>query len=219
MKKYFIGFCIACCLLQSCITHINEFHYFKDDLRPLPNYYRVHVRGYSFLYSQTRFYAGFFKSDAIDIYFNEFSQPKNGELRKKADSTNIHPIDGDTDKQLVVILSSNADAIADQIGNVTQTQNALKNLMQLTSTDKQANLVSLQDKKEILMDENESLFDIGNTLLTGVETVPAGDTLKVQASLLQLLNQLASTEGKPVSFKSFKEAREWFNKNGFPVNN
>ncbi len=193
----------ACLCLTGCVTNIREKHYFKDNLQDLPNYYCVDVKAHTFLFSKTRYYSGFFKKDAIDTYFNEFSQPKDGKLR---DSTHIQPVAGDPDRQLVVILSSNADEVATQIGGITQSKNTLKNLISLTNGGKEENLVNLKDETAIQLANNKTLVAIGGSLLKDLETK---DSMQVQSTLLQLLNQLASDKGKTASFKNFSEAREW----------
>jgi hypothetical protein len=213
MKKNVAIISLLWVFLSSCATRIREHHYFKDNLKELPNYYRVDVTASTRWFSKTRYYSGFFKTNAIDTYFNEFSQPENGKLIQTTDSTTIRPIAGDPDRQLVVILSSNADDIARQIGDVTQNKNTLRNLVSLTNAGKEESLALARDNKAIELALNKNLVSIGEGLLQDLESK---DSVQVNSALLQLLNQLASDSGKATSFKTIKEAGDWFRTVGFP---
>ncbi|WP_138990959.1 hypothetical protein [Larkinella sp. C7] len=207
MKSYF-STCIivlVCFTFYGCFTRIHEHHFFRDHLEHLPNYYKIKVRGSTFLFSKTRYYSGYFKSDAIDTYFNEFTQPKNGRI--VADSLKVNSINEENvDKQLVLIMSSNADAIAEQIGNITQSKNTLSNLISLTTGEKQQHLTDLQTDSSIQIAKNELFIAIGDGILNDLESK---DTTQVKYRLLQFMNQIAAENGNSKPFITWNDAQDW----------
>ena len=210
--KSLIGTGIVCCfLLTTSCTTFREHHYFKDELDDdFSNYYRVKVSGHTRFMSKTRYYSGYFPSSAIDVYFNEFTQSRDGRL---LDSTQIRSLSGaNHGKQLVMILSSNADDIANQIGNVTQTRNTLNAVMSLTNGDALQVFLTQQSQLETAKADARILVEVGESLLGGIETKPP---LQARMAVLQYINVLASSLGHPESFKSFDAAKAWFDQGSF----
>jgi 3D (Asp-Asp-Asp) domain-containing protein len=131
-------------LFTSCST-FSEVHYFKDrvtssttgDVNVVPNYYKVNISGYSLL-SSSRYVSGYFDQNAIDLYFNETVQPENAKLQNtKIDSDNNKAlITNEIGNELVLVLSTNAKAVTEQIGNIAKNQTILNSLAQLTQKDK-----------------------------------------------------------------------------------
>lgn len=144
MKTYYLHLVLLAATLCSCST-ISEEHYFKDEvgtkLKPkdndyflsdeeetVSNYYRVKVRGFSFL-SSSRYVSGYFNQNAVNMYFNEIPQPENGKL--------FTPLVTNEDgNELILILSTNAKAITDQLGNVTKSQTILNSISQVVKKEK-----------------------------------------------------------------------------------
>lgn len=127
---------------------IRELHYFKDSVgvkgtgeskTTVSNYYRVTISGFSFL-SSSRYVSGYFDQDAINLYFNEMSQPANGRLwgsnNTTANNNNTSLVTNENGKELVLVLSTNSKAISDQIGNVAKNQIILNSMAQITEKDK-----------------------------------------------------------------------------------
>ena len=120
-------------LLSGC-SHISEVHYFKSKTGNPPNFYRLRITGSSFL-SSSRYVSGYFDEQAVNNYFGEFSQPTNGQFGSPATNTQqIVPIDGGAQEGtiLLLLLSANSDAIADQIGAIaksTDTANLIGGLL------------------------------------------------------------------------------------------
>lgn len=153
-KLKFVLVVILLTTLLSC-SSFSETHYFKDrvtsnttgDINIVPNYYKVKIRGYSFL-SSSRYVSGYFDQNAINLYFNEIVQPDNAKLfnTKTEAENNKSLITNETGNELVVVLSTNAKAVTEQIGNIAKNQNILNSLAQLTQKDKieEANAVKLE---------------------------------------------------------------------------
>ena len=194
--------------MSSCTT-FQEHHFFKDEMKSdFPNYYKVAIKGHTRFMSKTRYYSGYFPSDAIDIYFNEFSQPRDGKL---LDSTRFQSLTNGN-KQLVMILSSNADDIANQIGNVTQTKNTLNAVMSLTNGSASRDLLTQQSLLETGKDENKLLIEVGESLLADIDTKSPA---RARADILQYINVLAASLGHSEPFRTINDARAWFIQGSF----
>ncbi|MHA3786857.1 hypothetical protein ACX0HA_01505 [Flavobacterium hauense] len=152
-------------LLSSCST-IHEVHYFKDKItstkvstKVIPNYYKVEINGCSF-FSSSRYISGYFDQSAINLYFNEFTQPENGKLFGTEASSSAF-----TDEQgneLVLIFSTNAKAVTDQIGAVAKNQVVLNSAASILQKDKveeaekiKLNLDAIISDKDIFILEND----------------------------------------------------------------
>jgi hypothetical protein len=149
-------------LLNSCST-INEVHYFKDKIsasnsatKIIPNYYRVKITGSSFL-SSSRYISGYFDQTAINLYFNQFAQPTNGKLFGTADSSSAFA--NEDGKELVLIFSTNAKAVSDQIGAIAKNQVVLNSMSTILQKNKLEEAVKIKaDLKEITADKDLYIF-------------------------------------------------------------
>lgn len=163
MDKFkLVLFVVVITTILSC-SSFSEVHYFKDrvtsntngETNIIPNYYKVKICGYSFL-SSSRYVSGYFDQNAINLYFNEIVQPDNAKLfNTKTDSDNNKGIvTNENGNELVVVLSTNAKAVTEQIGNIAKNQTILNSLAQLSQKDKidEANTV----KSEINSVVNET---------------------------------------------------------------
>ncbi|WP_367913187.1 hypothetical protein [Leadbetterella sp. DM7] len=185
MKIVYLLAVLSCLVLAGCRTSIREHHYFKDNAKELPNYYRVDITAHTWLFSKTRYWSGYFKTDAIDVYFNEFSQPDNGKLQDS--SGGMQALAADPDRQLVVILSSNADDIANQIGNITQSKNALQHLLSLANVNNAERLTATTDEIDFQLHKNKVFVALGDALLNDLENK---DSTIIHSALLQLMNHI-----------------------------
>lgn len=153
LRKLFM-FWILMILLSSCSTFY-ETHYFKDKIGIKPgeedkiaNYYRVYIKGYS-LFSSSRYVSGYFDQSAINLYFNEINQPDKAKLfnTKKDSDENQILLSNEDGNELVLVFSTNAKAITEQIGNISKNQTILNSIAQLTQKDKIERALEL--KREI----------------------------------------------------------------------
>lgn len=163
--------------LSSCST-FSEVHYFKDKVgitdnkskKSVSNYYRVKINGYSFL-SSSRYVSGYFNQDAVNLYFNEISQPVNGKLFNTTSVTN------ENGNELVLIFSTNAKAISDQIGNISKNQTILNSMAQLTQKEKIIEAEEIKDELSTVDSEIQTFILNTDLYLKNIET-KSGDEIK-----------------------------------------
>jgi hypothetical protein len=142
-KNKLLYFSLLVAVASSCTT-FNETHYFKDKIgaeegqtkNKVSNYYRVKIKGYSF-FSSSRYVSGYFNQDAINLYFNEIKQPENAKLFNTPKDCEGKPVLTNEDgNELVLVLSTNAKAITEQIGNIAKNQTILNSIAQITQKEK-----------------------------------------------------------------------------------
>lgn len=194
LKKLFLNIITWLVLIPnlSC-SSFNEVHYFKDKVEKKqgsfsnlpPNYYKVEIKGYSFL-SSSRYVSGYFDQNAINLYFNEFSQPKDGKLLGNDSSGSC--ITDEKGNELVLILSTNAKAVTDQIGNISKNQTILNSLSQISQKEQiqEAEDVKLQIKFTEMEIENLKLNT--DLYLIGLSNKTPADQKRSINQLTQILN-------------------------------
>ncbi len=109
-------------LLADGCQSAKELHFFKSG----DNYYRLKINESS-IASKSRYLSGYFDESAVDKYFSEMSQPKD--TVKWLTSSNRNA-------QLVMILSTNSNSVAEQIGNLATNEQLLENVAMLANKDK-----------------------------------------------------------------------------------
>lgn len=208
MKYPLLSLSILTILISSC-SAIRENHYFRDnidDQADLSNYYKVTVKGRTLFMSKTRYYAGYFDPTAVDAYFNEFNQPKNGRLR---DSTSIQPLNPDNaNKQLVMIMSSNADDFAAQIGNMAQSKETLNSVLSIGNEGNYRRLKEVKSGLDGLVVVNRGIATTGESLINKLNEQTLAQR---RANLLQYVNVLAAQLGSNQTFNSLSAASQWYN--------
>ncbi|HTU61038.1 MAG TPA: hypothetical protein VMF89_21440, partial [Polyangiales bacterium] len=124
------GLCAA--LLGGCSAMVREEHYFatyaKSDSPHEPrNFFRLEITGAS-TFSNARYIAGFYDPRAVDLFFNEL-KPQSSDrtlfsanLQLPGESTVLTPLSPGDRGTYVMVLSTNADAIADAIGSFSESQ-------------------------------------------------------------------------------------------------
>lgn len=163
--------------LSSC-SSFSEVHYFKDKVgiidntskKSVSNYYRVKIKGYSFL-SSSRYVSGYFNQDAVNLYFNEISQPVNGKLFTNTSVTN------ENGNELVLIFSTNAKAISDQIGNISKNQTILNSMAQLSQKEKIVEAEKIKNELSTVDSEIQTFILNTDLYLKNIET-KSGDEIK-----------------------------------------
>lgn len=154
-------------------SNIYEVHYFKDKVNQksnyinsyMPNYYKVEISGYSFL-SSSRYISGYFDQNAINTYFNEFTQPENGNILKNNTFTN------ETGNELVLIFSTNAKAITNQIGSISKSQTVLNSLASIVEKGKTEESKKINSQLEILDIDINQLKSHVDFYLKDIENLP-----------------------------------------------
>lgn len=193
MKEFLFG--LLAVFLTSCSTFY-ETHYFKDKVglkegetkEKVANYYRVKIKGYSFL-SSSRYVSGYFNQDAINLYFNEINQNPTAKLFNTSTTNgNSSLLVNEDGNELVLVFSTNAKAITEQIGNIAKNQTILNSVAQITQKDK------INESLSIKTDLGEADFNTQNYILStdlylsGLETK---DKNEIQNTLDQYIKSLA----------------------------
>lgn len=133
-RKRFL-FCAAAGLVCGGCSYAKvKEHYHFPGVRDgrIENYYRVDIEGVV-SGNQLRYASGFFDQSALNRYFNEFAQPKNMSLVSSQIPERNHEIPLAADeireadpqgqgRRLVMLLSQNSEAIAEQIGDIAQSE-------------------------------------------------------------------------------------------------
>jgi hypothetical protein len=210
MKKVIFFICILS--LSGCST-FHEVHFFKDKATPIPNYYKLSVKGQT-LFSSSRYLSGYFDEEAVDDYFSEITQPEKARF-KPHDNTqnNVEPLDSKLDnRRLVLILSSNSDAVATQIGAFVENKKNEESLSRLLNLDKHEKYNTVDQKLTVEKTKGQMLVELGNTLIEGTDPTTVTPA-EANAKFLQYLNVLASSLGNSRPFISIPEAKAWLEMN------
>ena len=112
-------------------SSIRETHYFKDSLEPVANYYKVDIRAYSRM-SSSRFVSGYYDRRAIQEYFSEIVQPSNARFAEVTPTGTVST----QDRELVLLLSTNSDAIAAGFSNLVKNKTNINSIALLANKDK-----------------------------------------------------------------------------------
>lgn len=182
------GCCISLFLfmLSSC-SSIYEVHYFKDKVSKnyiggrIPNYYKVEISGYSFL-SSSRYVSGYFDQGAVNLYFNEFSQKPNGKLFEDNIFTN------ENGNELVLIFSTNAKAVTDNIGTIAKNQVVLNSLSSIMEKEKLVESRLVKSKTEMLIMDIDQMTMHIDYYLDGIESLPDNRKKLAIKQLVETLN-------------------------------
>ena len=208
-RIYLITF--ICWFSLGCASSFSEKHYFKSvDANGAPiNYYRLNVKGNTFLAS-SRYLSGYFDEKALDEYFSEMKQPDKALFEETVSSGggNVKPLSDELDgKKLILLLSSNSDAIAEQIGQFANNQQVMADLTRLIHRDRIRETLSARSAAALQEVRGKALADIGQRVIA--EMPDNADAAVVKANILFYLNRLAAEFGNTVPFKSFEDARTW----------
>ncbi|WP_299554500.1 hypothetical protein [Seonamhaeicola sp.] len=206
MKK--TAFVLLTSLLIASCSSFHEVHYFKDSLKPTANYYKVEVQGYALL-SSSRYVSGYYDRGAVQAYFGEITQPAKG---------TFVPLLADDPKktghkELVLLLSTNSDAISTSIGNLAKSRTVINSLSLIANKDKleeaktvASELSGLETDIQLFISEADTYLDMDTT----------SDTFNEQTSKAQL-QQFLKLEllglSKDVSPKTFAELQTWYLQN------
>jgi hypothetical protein len=205
-----------------------EFHYFRQG----DNYYRLMVTERAFL-SSSRYQSGHYDEDAVDDYFGEIKRPDStARIIPVRATTPTPPVDNasedtkQTDEvktsgaqqinkpnsKLVLILSTNSEAVAEQIGNLAQNEETLEILARLANKDIMSNNTRLTSQIAQKQGEDNALLEFGSSI---VATIP--DTAKTVANLRQIrsgllafINSIAAASGRKIPFTTLEDAQKWF---------
>lgn len=207
--------------LAGCSTTVSENHYFaafKDrpgsDREPV-QFYRLTVDGNS-QFANTRYLTGYFDERAVSLFFNELRSPTNQKLFDDAmvlpgsNGSRIAPLSPTAENgAFVLIMSTNADAIANTIGSFAESQVVADSLTRLLNRDRF--LAKAQSDAKLSINKAEATSLVAQlTAHTQAATAAASSELAA-ASYRRALTALALSLGYGgPEFSSLDKARDWF---------
>lgn len=186
MVKYICFTLLAVTLLIGCQTG-KEMHYFREG----DNYYRLRISEHS-VSAKARYLAGFFDQHAVDMYFSDLSKTIDSPI--VFISPNSPPSYGPSDghRKLVIILSTNSDAIAEQIGAFASSEETLKLIADLANVDKINEIAEAQTEGVIL----DTLKAYVQRSATAYLNLPdTADSAAVKAAICNFLQDLKTYPG------------------------
>ena len=213
-------------------SSFKEVHFFSDNTPGIPNYYRLKVSGFSF-FSSSRYLSGYYDPAAVNQYFNEIKQPEKGrftvpqiaasvapdslltttlnkgQFLKSGSHSKLSTIDKE---RLVLIYSTNSDAVSNQIGLISQNDATMDALALLLYDNQYEEERGVEVKDAVSRSRNSLLIGLGEPLVENLNEATDSQA-KVFSSLLQYMNALALELGNTTPFANFEEAEEWLNKN------
>lgn len=205
---------LAC--VGGCSSGFQEVHYFKSETAPgeTPNYYRLTVKGNTFI-SSSRYLSGYFDERAVDTYFNEFRQPEQGRLQPAdapdASKETVKPLtassEGVEDGVLVLLLSTNSDDVANQLGAIAVSQDMFVSVAGLANAP--ALQAAAESKAQLSADQSRarSLATLADRQIAALDD--SASQSEAQAKLLEFVNRAAADLGATQPFASLAEAETW----------
>jgi len=212
-----------------CVSSFRETHFFKYESQRdgISNYFRVEVSG-STMFCSARYISGYFEEDIVNQYFNEIGQPDKGRvlpLGQSATSEQTNSSDGKGDvtpatsskppqqlknSALVLLLSSNSDDIANQLGALAQSEEFTASLARLVASSR----FEAADEAESRLHNDQArgrvLAALGDHLVTGLPDRPKPEEVEeVKTRLREFVNQLLADLGAPAPFQDLAAAAKW----------
>lgn len=224
-----------------CSTASKETHYYRavSEDGTVKNYYKLDISSSSELAS-SRFVSGYFDEQAVNQYFSEVTGGKqtlpgttgtNSQAQGKPATitdTAISPKDVDSKAariepagpgrngtKLVLLLSSNSDAIANEIGAIADGQQISNLVGQILTREKQAELdaASLQLNKQY--DRAGEIIELGAVTLRpeNLKSSTQQERELSKAAILNMVNKIALSLGAPEPFDDLEAAKRWLSVN------
>lgn len=217
--------CAAVCLmgaLAGCSTTVKENHFFAayrdaaDGSREPVQFYRLTVDGNT-QFSNTRYVTGYFDERAVSLFFNEIKAPANQKLFDEnmvlpgaAAGTKLTPLTPSPENgAFVLIMSTNADAVASTIGSFAESQAVADAITRMVNRDKI--LAKGQSDARLTVNKAEATALV-NQLDAQIQAAHNADKgSQAAASYLRALTTLARHLGyNGADFASVETARDWF---------
>ena len=209
-------------LLAGCAASVRENHFFaayttdSAGKREPQQFYRLSVNGQA-SFSNARYLSGFYDERAVSLFFNELKSPTNGKLFDDtvklpgaADGTKLQSLDPKPqDGAFVMILSTNADSIANAIGSFAESQVVSDAITQILNKDRVQAKATSDAKLGVQKAEATALLSRLTAHTDQAASAPnASDAI---TAYLRALTALAQSLGYAGSeFRSLDVAQEWF---------
>ncbi len=209
-------------VLAGCSTVVQENHYFaayKDNGaggREAVQFYRVAVDGTS-QFANTRYLTGYFDDRAVSLFFNELKAPANQKLFDDSmvlpgapAGTKITPLSPTAENgAFVLIMSTNADAIASTIGSFAESQVVADSLTLLLNRDRFLAKRQSDARLSVTKAEAAALYE---RVKANTDSAAGAESSELAASgYRRALTALAQSLGySGPEFDSLAKARDWF---------
>ena len=209
-------------LLAGCAASVRENHYFaafttdSAGKREPQQFYRLSVDGHA-SFSNARYLSGFFDERAVSLFFNELKSPTNGKLFDDAvklpgapDGTKLQSLDPTPQEgAFVMILSTNADSIANAIGSFAESQVVSDAITRMLNKDRVQAKATSDAKLGVQKAEATAL--LSRLTAQTAQAASAANASDATAAYLRALTALAQSLGYTGSeFRSLGVAQEWF---------
>ena len=208
--------------MAGCSTVVQENHYFaafKDNAsggREAVQFYRVSVDGNS-QFANTRYLTGYFDERAVSLFFNELKSTTSQRLFDDAmvlpgapAGTKITPLSPSAENgAFVLIMSTNADAIASTIGSFAESQVVGDSLTRLLNRDRF--LAKNQSDARLSVNKAEATALVAQVTAHTMAASGAATGMLAAASYRRALTALAQSLGyNGPEFDTLAKARDWF---------
>ncbi len=202
-----------CIVATGCVSVVDEQHFFHSNSRDKQqrpvNFYRVEVEGVTLL-SSARYLAGYFDESAVDTYFSEFAQPKGGKFPGPTSQEKVQPLDPAlAGRQLIMLLSSNSDEVATQIGALAQSERTTAAIGRLINRDLFSAADTAQLNSEQLKSRAKSLMTLAESTLLNITDPKALEQSDALNRVIVFVNELVKGMGYSVTFADLSSAKTW----------
>jgi hypothetical protein len=226
MKRLLYLLIVTLVGVAGCATNFNENHYFQSlkfdavtgDAIPT-NYYRLNVSGYA-AFSAARYVSGYYDERAVDLFFNEIKlKPTDPNETRTIFSENLKdPGSNEVIKPLspneqngafVMVLSTNASAVTNAIGQFAQNQVVADAVTNLTNQDVIRRLRGSEPAPKFEKEQAEAFANQIDQLFALVPGDAQPDKGQVERSMLRIMNAISTAVGKNVPIKNLSDADNW----------
>ena len=215
---------LALAQLIGCAATIHENHYFAAYKETAPNvrepvqFYRLTVDGDSH-FANTRYLTGYFDERAVSLFFNELRSSSasgsklfddNMKLPGADPSTRITPLSPTPGEgAFVLIMSTNADAIAGTIGAFAESQVVADSLTRMLNRDRF--LAKTQSDARLSVQKAEATALVTRLEAQARAAKEAATGEQAATSYRRALTALAQSLGYTgPEFATLADARSWF---------
>ena len=211
-RTFLIVQAIVFLMITGCAS-VNEKHYFKT--KNGENYFRVKIDANAG-FSQAKYISGFYDESAVDIVFNELktlpvtSRTTEGSAQTNTLLNNLGgqetlPLNPEKSGVFVMILSTNANSVANTIGNYAQNEQLLESIAILSNQDTLRNAEKLKIDHDALKARGPGFVATIKNILPSPDDAMKNPQLFEQ-KILSVVQALATELGATESIKSFDDA-------------
>jgi len=212
--------------IAGCATQFGEDHYFQSlQVDPITNqstptnYYRLRVSGYA-AFCGARYVSGYYDERAVDLFFNEIKLQPTGKddtrilFSENLKSTNsqevIKPLTpNEQHGAFVMVLSTNASAVTNAIGQYAQNQIVADAVTNLANQDVIRRFQGSEPAPKFKKDRAQAFAAQIERLFTLVPDDVNADKGQIERSLLRILNAIDRAMGNDVPITKLSEAEKW----------